>query len=112
MDWLEQELKSALARKDPPPGFAERVGEAIDRASPGAASKAGPIASRRVIAWPSRVAQRWLAAAAAAVILMIGGGVGYRWHRGIVAKRQVMQAFLIAGGQLNHLHAHLKEVSQ
>jgi hypothetical protein len=99
MDWLEQELRSALARKEPPPGFADEV--------------AGELAggARTVVAWPSRVTGRWLAAAAA-IILIIGGGVGYRRHRGIEAKRQVMQAFAIAGGKLNHLQEHLKEVSQ
>lgn len=104
MDWLEQELKSALARKEPPPELAEGVAEAVDEQ----ASRP----RRKVIAWPSRVTQRWLAAAAA-IVLIAGGGAGYRWHQGIVAKRQVMLAFAIAGGQLNHLQAHLKkEVSQ
>jgi hypothetical protein len=103
MDWLEQELKSALARKEPPPELAEGVAGAIHGVS--------PMAPRRVVAWPSRTTHRWLAAAAA-IILLVGGGVGYRWHQGIVAKRQVMLAFQIAGGRLNHLHAHLKEVSQ
>jgi hypothetical protein len=106
MDWLEQELKSSLARKEPPPGFAERVAGALQHAP----SHAAP-PRRNVIAWPSRGTHRWLAVAAA-VILLVGGGAGYRWHRGVEAKRQVMQAFAIAGGQLNHLQAHLKEVSQ
>ena len=66
---------------------------------------------RNVIPFPSRHVQRWLVAAAA-IVLMVGGGVGYRWHQGSVAKRQVMQAFQIAGGSLNHLQAHLKQVSQ
>jgi hypothetical protein len=103
MDWLEQELQSALARKEPPPGFAEEVAETVEEETP------GPV--RKVIAWPSRTTRGWLAAAAA-LVLMAGGGWGYRWHEGMVAKRQVMQAFAIAGGQLNHLHRHLKEVSQ
>jgi hypothetical protein len=111
MDWLEQELKSALARKEPPPGFAERVAGALDGVSSGAASGAASKPSRHVIALPSRVTQRWLAAAAS-LVLLVGGGAGYRWHQGMVARRQVLQAFAIAGGQLHHLRAHLKEVSQ
>jgi hypothetical protein len=107
MDWLERELKSALARKEPPPELAEGVAEAIDGNLSDAAS--GP--RRKVVAWPSRTTQRWLAAAAA-ILLMVGGGAGYRWRQGVVAKRQVMLAFHIAGGRLNHLQAHLKEVSQ
>lgn len=103
MDWLEQELKSALARKEPPPGFAEEVAEEVaDEESK---------RRRNVIAWPSRSTQRWLAAAAA-IVLTVGGGLGYRWHQGVVAKRQVLQAFAIAGGKLNHLQSHLKEVAQ
>jgi hypothetical protein len=107
MDWLEQELKSALARKEPPPEFAEGVAKALDGVLPDAAS--GP--RRNLVAWPSRTARRWLAAAAA-ILLMVGGGAGYRWHQGVEAKRQVMLAFHIAGGRLNHLRTHLKEVSQ
>jgi hypothetical protein len=104
MDWLEQELKRALARKEPPAGFADEVTEAVEEATPRRSR-------HRVIAWPRRTVAPWLAAAAA-VVLMVGGGMGYRWHQGMVAKRQVMQAFAIAGGQLNHLRTHLKEARQ
>lgn len=90
MDWLEQELKLALAREEPPPDLAAKVNR-----------------RRR----PARVAYRWLAAAAA-LVLLAGAGEGYRWHRGMEAKRQAMLAFHIAGGELNHVRTHVLEVSQ
>jgi len=83
MDWLEQELKQALVRKEPDPGFEERV-------------------RRRQV----RVMPRWLAIAAMLVI-GIGAGEAYRWHQGQVAKEQVMTAMRIAGGQLNRVQVQL-----
>jgi hypothetical protein len=85
MDWLEEELKQALARKEPSPDFDSRVTAATRR-------------PRKVIA----MTHRWMAAAAALVILA-GAGEGYRWRRGQVAKDQVMLAMRIAGGKLNHV---------
>ena len=89
MDWLEQELKQALERKDPPPGFAARVSAA-------AAAQARP-----------RMAPRWLPAAAA--ILLVAGGTAYRRHQGVVAKDRVMMAMRITAGKLNHIQTHVKE---
>jgi hypothetical protein len=91
MDWLEQELKAALARKDPPADFAARV---IRRTA------------RPVYQWP-----RWLAAAAA-VVMVAGGGLGYRRYRGEMAREQVMQAFRIASVKVNQIQAHVREVAR
>ncbi len=101
-DWLEQELKSALARKDPPEGFAGGVSEKLAAGSP---------PRSKVIAWPVNRTRRWLAAAAA-LVLLAGGTVGYRRYQGEMAKREMMRAFIIAGGKLNHVQAHLQEVAQ
>jgi hypothetical protein len=91
MDWLEEELKRALPRQEPAPGFAARV------------------ASRRSASVvPVR---RWLAVAASVVVLA-GGGVGYRWHQGIQAKEQVMTAVRIAGSKLNQVQSHVREVGR
>jgi hypothetical protein len=90
MDWLEQELKAALARKDPPADFAARV---IRRTG------------RPVYHWP-----RWLAAAA--VVMVAGAGLGYRQYRGEVAREQVMQAFRIASVKVNQIQAHVREVAR
>lgn len=93
MDWLEQELKRALARQDPLPGFTARV----RRNAGGFVAGAFP--------------RRWLALAAS-VIVLIGGGAGYRWHEGIKAKEQVMMAVRIAGGKLSQVQSHVREVGQ
>lgn len=92
MDPLEESLKSALARKDPPPGFAEQV-------------------TRKVAARPSP-GPRWLAAAAAIVVIIAGGGAAYRRHQGEVAKEQVMQAMKITAVKLHRIQAHVQEVRQ
>ena len=105
-DWLEQELKAALARKDPPEGFAGRM---ADRLAAGSVDQSGR--RGKVIPWPSRPIRRLLAAAAA-IVLVAGGAAEYRRHQGEVAKRELMRAFFIAGGKLNHVQAHLQEVSQ
>jgi len=95
MDWLEQELKQALERKQPPPGFAARVA---------AAAAGGAVQARR----PVRMLPRWLPAAAA-VLLIAGGGAAYREHQGRVAKDRVMLAMRITAGKLNHIQSHMRE---
>ncbi len=92
MDWLEEELKSALERKQPSPDFAERV----RRRTRGD--------DFRAALWP----QRWLAAAAA-VLVLAGAGVGYREYQGNLAKQQVMLAFRIAGAKVNHIQTQVKD---
>ena len=92
MDWLEQELKNTLARKDPPPHFADRVLRDVGRRAP------SPI-------WRH---SRWLAAAAA-VVVITGGAAAWRQHEGFVAKEQVMLAFRIAAVKINHIQTHIQE---
>ena len=91
MDWLDQELKGALSRKEPPADFAERVMRQ---------------AGRPVYQWP-----RWLAAAAAVVVLA-GAGLGYRQYRGEMAKEQVMEAFKIAAVKVNRIQTQVREVGK
>jgi hypothetical protein len=96
MDWLEEELKSALSRKEPSADFADKV-----------LQQAARRAERPVVRpWP-----RWLAAAAA-VVLIAGGGLGYRQYRGEVAKEQVMQAFRIASLKVNHIQTQVREAAR
>lgn len=94
MDRLEESLKSALARKEPPPGFAGRV------AARAAATRA-----------PRSFAPRWVAAAAV-VVMAVGSGVAYRRHQGEMAKEQVMQAMKITAVKLHRIQAHVQEVRQ
>ena len=93
MDWLEEELKRALVRKDPPPGFAVRVRRSAGDLVAGVSFR------------------RWLALAAS-LVLLLGGGVSYRWYQGVQAKKQVMLAVRLTAGKLNHVQSHIREVSQ
>ena len=87
MDWLEQELAAALARKEPSAGFDRRVRARLHRRP------------------------RWLAIAAT-ILVAIGAGESWRWHQGQIAKDQVMTAMRIAGGQLNRVQMQLKGTEQ
>ena len=91
MDWLEEELNRALARKEPDPGFETRVRRRLTRTMPRMMSRPVP---------------RWVGIAAALVV-GIAGGESYRWHRGQVAKDQVMTAMRIAGDRLNRVQTQL-----
>jgi hypothetical protein len=94
MDWLELELKSALARKEPPADFAARVGRRAE------------MPQRPVYQWPRGLA------AAAAVVVLAGAGVGYRQYRGEMAKERVMQAFKIAAVKVNRIQTQVREVGK
>ena len=87
MDWLEEELKQALARKLPPAGFADRLAAASQR----------PRVRPRP--WPGR---QWLAAAAA-ILLVAGGAAEYREYRGRQAKARVLLALRITSGTLTRI---------
>jgi uncharacterized protein involved in tolerance to divalent cations len=89
MDSLEQELRRALARREPPPGFTERVVKAARARKP--------------------AHRRWLAAAAMFLVIT-GGAAGYRWREGMVAKQRVLLAVKIAGGKLYRVQAQMKEM--
>jgi len=91
MDWLEDELRRALARQEPPEGFAERV---MARAA------------RRP--WGAR---RWLAAAAT-VVIAAGAGGAWRQHRGDQAKREVMLALRLASAPVYHVQSEIRGISQ
>ena len=94
MDWLEEEIKRAVARQDPPPGFAERLRH---RSADGPAVGAS--------------ARRWLAIAAS-VLLVAAAGIGYRRHQGVEAKKQVMLAVRLTAGKLNRVQSRVREVGQ
>ena len=87
MDWLEQELTQALARKEPAAGFDGRVRARLYRRP------------------------RWLAIAAT-VLVVVGAGEAWRQHQGQLAKEQVMTAMRIAGSKLNRVQMHLKGTEQ
>jgi hypothetical protein len=83
VDWLDDDLKRAFERREPPPDFATRT---ITRAR---GNSPFPL-------------QRWVVAAAAALVIA-GAGYGYRWRQGEAAKQQVLLAFRIAATKVNHI---------
>jgi len=91
MDWLEEELRRALAREDPPDGFAERV---LSRSARGAWGRRG-----------------WLAAAAM-VVVAFGAGGAWRQHQGNQAKEEVMLALRLASGPVSHIQSEVRGMTQ
>jgi len=84
---FEDELRSALRRREPSPDFTERV---LARVA------AAPV--RRA----SGVSQPWIrwVAAMAATLVLAAGGLEYRHYQGERAKSQVLLAVRIAGSKL------------
>jgi hypothetical protein len=90
---FEDELRSALRRKDPPAGFADQV---LARTRPkGAARYRG-----------------WVAAAIAAGLLLSLGGFEYRQYEGRKAKRELLLALEIAGSKLSIAQEKISHLSQ
>jgi uncharacterized protein HemX len=87
MDWLDDELKRAFERQEPPPDFAARTIARARRSS-------------------GLVLPRW-AVAAAAVLTIAGAGYGYRRQQGEAAKQQVLLAFRIAATKVNHIQVQV-----
>lgn len=81
MNDFEDELRSALKRKDPPTGFPDRV---VKRLKPRA-----------------RLSHGWIAAAIAACLVFSVGGFEYRQYQGRKARQQLMLALEIASSKLS-----------
>ncbi len=88
---LEDQVKDALRRQDPPEGFAERV---IRRAGPAHATIQAT-RPRRSFAW------RWPAMAAVAAALAFGIFLQYRRAQEARASQQAIQALRIVAEELN-----------
>ncbi len=86
---LEDELRNAMRRVEPPAGFAERV---LARA---AAQTEAP-----ALSW-WRFPRLRLASVAACAVLLVVAGAGYRQWQGETAKRRTLLALGIAGGELH-----------
>jgi hypothetical protein len=94
---LEDELKSALRRQEPSPGFAERVLSAARAPRPHRPTWR----ERFALPFP-RARLYWATACVLACVLLIASGTEYRRRRqGELAKEQVVLAFRIAGEKLS-----------
>ena len=112
MSELENRLREALRREEPPEGFADRVLAAV-------AGRDVPLDRKRAApfrAWFGAPRLRW-AAAFAGVVLVIAGGAEYRKQRlerleGERAKEQVMLALRITGSKLRMIQAKVQELNR
>jgi anti-sigma-K factor RskA len=95
---LEDELRKALLREEPPAGFAERV---LARA----AAQADAPAHRW---W--RLPRMRLAAVAACAVLLALAGAGYRQWQGEMAKQRTLVALGIAGGELRATQIRVRHI--
>lgn len=103
---FEEELKRALARREPSEDFAGRV---LARVQQGESAK-----PRR--SW-FRLPRMWALAAAMALLLLPGGaGFLYQRHersvRGEQAKQQLLLALRIAGSKLHETQQHVMQVER
>ena len=113
MNRLEDELKKALERVEPPAAFAERV---LLRAA--RAKEEKPVRSRRWLGLfgfgvTGMGGLRWAAACALCVVLAASGVIYERdmqRRRGEEAKDQVMLALRITGSKLQIAEQSLKEL--
>ena len=100
---LEHDLKRALRRVSPAPGFANRVLERIER---------GPELSRRE-PQPRRPVWWRAAAASATFALLLGGLATYKlveYRRGVEAKEKVLAAMQIAGEKVRLAQQEVREI--
>lgn len=94
MNDFEQELRSALRRKEPPAGFASRV-------------------RARTRQERSQRGREWIAGAIAACLLLAaGGGFGYQQYQGRKASRELVAALEIAGSKLSSVQKKVSELNR
>jgi hypothetical protein len=90
---LDEELKLALRRKEPPPGFRDRV-----------------------LAATRRPRQTWRPLAAAALLTLVIGGTTAHYieqrREGQRAKAQVLQALRITSQKLRDTREHIHDLSK
>ena len=107
MSGLEDRLRDALRREDPPEGFAERV---LARAA-----EQEPAHGPRWLSWLEVPRLRWVAAVASLAIVLVAG-VELRERReqrseGERAKQQVMVALRLTASQLQFTQEKVRKIS-
>lgn len=107
MNRLEQELKKAMQRVEPPAGFAERM---LARAASEKEKKARPLWG---FAWPGASNLRWATACALCVVLATSGILyHHEQHRkGEEAKEQLMLALRITSSKLQIATQSVRNIS-
>ncbi|MBZ5563380.1 MAG: hypothetical protein LAP13_13290 [Acidobacteriia bacterium] len=109
---IEEELRAALRKQEPPEGFAARVLARVNtRPTPQTAWWAPLRAFVRSPRW------RWVAAAVAACLLLVAAVVYHRREQrmeaqGEMAKAQVMKALRIASVKLNIARRKVQEIDR
>ena len=94
---LENELKSALRRQEPSPGFVERVVFSTQTSW----ARRPAWRERLALLFP-RTTLYWATACVLSCVLLAAAGAGYRRHRqGELAKQQVVLALRIASAKLS-----------
>ncbi|MFL6352812.1 MAG: hypothetical protein ACJ74Z_13315 [Bryobacteraceae bacterium] len=103
---FEQQLKEALARKEPSPDFVSRVLEKAKEQQP-----QPHIAGRT---WRFRRAWTWRLAPVMAALALVCAGAMYRDHertvRGELAKQQLLTAMRIAGSKLHDVQQRVIDI--
>jgi hypothetical protein len=103
---LEDELKSALRRQEPPPGFTGRVLSAAH-----APRTHQPTWKERLALPLPRTKLYWATACVLACVLLAASGAEYRRRQqGELAKEQVVLAFRIAGEKLSFAQRKTLEI--
>ena len=112
---LEDELRNALRRREPPPGFAHRV---MARVEARASAKKEPGRPWAFWTWFGYRARLGFAAVAAALLLAVSISV-WRQHRieverreGEAARVQVLEALRITSVKLNRVRAKVRAASE
>ncbi len=116
MHFSEDDLKKALRRTDPGPGFTQRVMARVSQGEDSKAAKRTEAAKRfawRGWTWRLRPA---LIGAVAAILLMVGAGLGYLRYQRVqerrqaeLARQEMMRALRIANAKLNHVLERVSE---
>jgi len=117
---LEEELRTALRRRDPPPGFTARV-TARAEAEAGLGDAREGTRRRRPWNWfGRRLSLTFGAVAAAAVILVLAISFAL-WQQqritrerkeGEAARAQLMAALRVTAQKLDHVRAKMREAAQ
>lgn len=119
---LEEELKDALRRREPPPGFTARVMARVEQEAEARARRAAEPA-RRPTPWTwfgRKLSVSFGAVAAAAAVLVLAVSlVVWQQHRmaqerreGEAARAQLLEALRVTTSKLNHVRTKVRQATQ